>query len=76
MLALEPLIWALIESASALARFSARVTSSSSLSSWSIAVSSSAIWAGHCATRTWSVNARTIGASTRSMMPRSEDSEA
>ena len=76
MLALVPLIWALSESASALARFRLRVTSSYSFSSWSMVPSSVAIWAGHCASRTWSVKARTIGASTRSMMPRSEDSEA
>ena len=53
-----------------------RVTSSYSFSSWSMVPSSVAIWVGHCASRTWSVNARTMGASTRSMMPRSEDSEA
>ncbi len=40
MSALVPLICALSESASALARFSERVTSSYSLSSWSIVVSS------------------------------------
>ena len=53
-----------------------RVTSSYSFSSWSMVPSRVAIWVGHCASRTWSVNARTIGASTRSMMPRSVDSEA
>ena len=76
MLALGPLICALSESASAFARFSDRVTSSYSLSSWSMVPSSVAIWEGYCASRTWSVKARTIGASTRSMMPRSDDSEA
>ena len=48
---LDPLIWALSESASALARFRLRVTSSYSFSSWSMVPSSVAIWAGHCASR-------------------------
>jgi hypothetical protein len=55
MFALVPLIWALSESASALARFRLRVTSSFSFSSWSMVPSSDAICSGIWAMRTWSL---------------------